>query len=259
MGKVSVSWHADSSLEDYSSIGVYHCLPTQKATKWDWRIALRPIPPPSSGVGDNGKPTSSDASSSSPPVVVPTKDGDAYFLFGTFNHTHQHCVLAGTVSNRISSTHRVAVTKEDTYEYIARRVRHASKVFQLQIEGKKKPSLWNPTKLNDCQKALTEVEMDWIAQYWLQGSQHDVMHVWWQRPMKALEAQWVKLEVCSLCLNGASRVVLSLQRLHSLNFCCHFVSPTLYANCTRNGPIEFTNCVWRIQPELFLEMSFMDY
>jgi mRNA N6-methyladenine demethylase len=215
MGKVSVSWHADSSLEDYSSIGVYHCLPTQKATKWDWRIALRPIPPPpppNSEAGNNGQSTSNDvASPSFPPVVVPTKDGDAYFLFGTFNHTHQHCVLAGTVSNRISSTHRVAVTKEDTCDYIARRVRHALKMFQLQIEGKKKPSLWNPTKLTDCQKALTEVEMDWIAQYWLQGSRHDVMHVWWQRPMKALEAQWVKLEVCRFSCVGTGGVEL----------CCH--------------------------------------
>ena len=39
MGKVSVSWHSDSALQDFSSIGVYHCLPQSK--KCDWKIALR--------------------------------------------------------------------------------------------------------------------------------------------------------------------------------------------------------------------------
>lgn len=37
--------------------------------------------------------------------------------------------------------------------------------------------------------------MEWIAQYWLQGAQHDKMHLWWQRPMKTLEAYWCALEV----------------------------------------------------------------
>jgi hypothetical protein len=69
MGKISVSWHADSSLEPYSDIGVYHCLPTQKATKWDWKIALRPYPD-----GEDKDVL---------PIVTTTKDGDAYFLMGS--------------------------------------------------------------------------------------------------------------------------------------------------------------------------------
>jgi mRNA N6-methyladenine demethylase len=103
MGKASVSWHADSSLQDYSSIGVYHTLPTQKTCTWDWKIALRRNPE------DHAVDTTSSSSSRIvQPVVVPTKSGDTYFLLGDFNHTHQHMVLAGTTARRISSTHRVA-------------------------------------------------------------------------------------------------------------------------------------------------------
>lgn len=84
MGKVSVSWHSDSSLKENSSIGVFHCLPTQRAAPWDWRIALRPSP----DAGEGGRDVL--------PVAVSTADGDAYFLLGSFNKNFQHCVLAGT-------------------------------------------------------------------------------------------------------------------------------------------------------------------
>jgi alpha-ketoglutarate-dependent dioxygenase FTO len=224
MGKVSVSWHADSSLESGSSIGVYHCLPTQRSAKWDWRIALRPSPSDRTNKNDGNtnnnnnnntnnknKNTNKRPKTSSPaakPVVVSTKDGDAYFLLGDFNETHQHCVLAGSQSNRISSTHRVAVTEEDTYDYILKRVKIARKRFRLQMEAidsDAATSSSSPSSSNNldakiiryCQRVLTEVETEWIAQYWLQGAQHDKMHTWWQRPMKTLEAYWKALEAAT--------------------------------------------------------------
>jgi alpha-ketoglutarate-dependent dioxygenase FTO len=194
MGKVSVSWHSDSSLEANSAIAVYHCLPTQRATKWDWRIALRPAP---NGNGDdeNGPSIRTQAA----PVAINTKDGDMYFLLGDFNEKYQHCVLAGSQANRISSTHRVAVTSEDTYDYILKRVKIARKRFRLQLEDEGRRRPFSPSNMDAkiiryCQRVLTEVEMEWIAQYWLQGAQHDKMHVWWQRPMKTLEAYFEALE-----------------------------------------------------------------
>jgi mRNA N6-methyladenine demethylase len=194
MGKVSVSWHADSSLESGSAIGVYHCFPTQRAAKWDWRIALRPSP------DDNNDKKATNNSSTIAPVVVNTKDGDMYFLLGDFNEKYQHCVLAGSQANRISSTHRVAVTAEDTYDYILKRSKIARKRFRLQLhENEETFHLSSPTRLDAkimryCQRVLTEVEMEWIAQYWLQGAEHDKMHVWWQRPMKTLEAYQAAME-----------------------------------------------------------------
>ena len=198
MGKVSVSWHADSSLENNSSIGVYHCLPTQRHAKWDWRIALRRSPES----GEDAKDVL--------PVSVSTKDGEAYFLLGNFNETHQHCVLAGSEANRISSTHRVAVTEEDTYQYILKRVKKALKRFRSQMEEGQSSKL-NAKIIKHCQRVLSELEMEWIAQYWLQGAQHDKMHTWWQRPMKTLEAFWLSLEeltfqLYQLCVKESENV-----------------------------------------------------
>lgn len=199
MGKQSVSWHADSSLQDYSSIGVYHTLPTQKASTWDWKIALRRNPP--NDDNNNDTTTTKDAAAEIQAVVVPTKSGDVYFLLDEFNHTHQHLVLAGSTARRISSTHRVAVTETDTYEYIRHRCSTALTSVKAQLKNKAASDSsaaaakdWNVDVLLEAQAVLTEVEFEWIAQYWVQGAQHDVQHVWWQAPMRALEQAWGALE-----------------------------------------------------------------
>lgn len=44
------------------------------------------------------------------------------------------------------------------------------------------------------QKVLTELEMEWIAQYWLQGSTHNKLRVWWHKPIETLERLWENLE-----------------------------------------------------------------
>lgn len=190
MGKASVSWHADSSLQDYSAIGVYHTLPTQKATFWDWKIALRKNPD-----DDNkGNDTSSHYVDNVQPVVVSTKSGDAYFLLGELNHTHQHMVLAGSTTHRISSTHRVAVVETDTYEYIRNRCSQALMSIKTDVLKKNRLCEWNVEVILDVQSVLTELEFQWIAQYWIQGVQHDIQHAWWQAPMRALEKAWNALE-----------------------------------------------------------------
>lgn len=183
MGKASVSWHADSSLQDFSSIGVYHTLPTQKASTWDWKIALRENPDE-----ESGRPAAVQ------PVVVPTKSGDVYFLLGDFNHTHQHMVLAGSTARRISSTHRVAVTETDTYNYIRDRCSMALTSVKAELKEKESPADWNIPILMEAQAVLTEVEFEWIAQYWVQGAQHNVQHIWWQAPVRALEQARAALE-----------------------------------------------------------------
>jgi alpha-ketoglutarate-dependent dioxygenase FTO len=198
MGKASVSWHADSGLQDHSSIGVYHTLPTQKASKWDWRIALRRNP--------------DDNPEDAPPVVVPTRSGDLYFLLGEFNHTHQHMVLAGSVATRISSTHRVAHTESDTYDYIRSRVKQALKTLKRLF--KQPAETWKAQDVIIAQQVLTEVEFEWVAQYWVQGAQHDVMHTWWQVPVRELEKAWNSLEgltykLYKACVSQASSPVLS--------------------------------------------------
>jgi mRNA N6-methyladenine demethylase len=201
MGKASVSWHADSSLQDHSCIGVYHILPAETSKSnpsvvVDWKIAVRPNPPVESKhhpPRNSPKVKNAAVAVPPPPVVVSTKSGDVYFLLNEFNHTHQHMVLAGSNGRRISSTHRVAVTESDTYAYIAGRCSKA--LLSAKAELKKSSAVeWNVSILLEAQEVLTEVEFEWIAQYWIQGAQHDVQHVWWQGPMRALEQAWLALE-----------------------------------------------------------------
>jgi mRNA N6-methyladenine demethylase len=219
MGKASVSWHADSSLQDYSCIGVYHTIPNEKGkggssttvsnSSTDWKIALRPNPSSDQNTGSTitrkvdhhwkskdvktVSTTTAAATATVPPIVISTKSGDVYCLLDDFNHTHQHMVLAGSTGRRMSSTHRVAVTDTDTYTYIAQRCSHGLVSSKQEL---KKMSMfdWNISVLLEAQSILTEVEFDWIAQYWIQGTQHDVQHVWWQAPIRALEQAWNALE-----------------------------------------------------------------
>lgn len=67
---MAVSWHADSSLQSGSSIGVLHFVHTRKSEPCDWRIALRPSPSEENGSSGNV-----------PPISVGTADGDAYVRF----------------------------------------------------------------------------------------------------------------------------------------------------------------------------------
>jgi alpha-ketoglutarate-dependent dioxygenase FTO len=154
MGKVSVSWHADSSLVDSSTIAVLvaqhdgsgfgaaaGAAPAESATPW--RIALRVVrdiegpgarSKAKAGGGREGKArpaAGGDAKSTSnrpdddevtPAIAAPLQHGDSYYMLGNFNHHHQHAVLAGTQCWRFSSTHRV-VTEEHTLEHIAARCR----------------------------------------------------------------------------------------------------------------------------------------
>ena len=138
-GEQAVSWHADSSLEPFSSIAVLNLsLPDARAAGKGgggakknkerrlggkggkggggkggggvpWRIAMK-------CVGAGHEPTAEGARGT-PALAVPLQGGDVYYMLDDFNHHHHHAVLAGSCG-RISSTHRVAVTATDTWQHI---------------------------------------------------------------------------------------------------------------------------------------------
>jgi hypothetical protein len=98
MGECAVSWHRDSSLERFSTIGVYNHTPDPRAE--DWRIAAcvdSDVPVVAGKAGDKKAKTkkTSPQARVAPPVAVRLRDGDSYFLSGNFNHNHMHAVLAG--------------------------------------------------------------------------------------------------------------------------------------------------------------------
>lgn len=100
--KCTVSWHADSTLEHYSSIAVYHCTkapktkknPTPKDDPDDatWRISLRVCPNaegPKAGKLKNLE-IEEETELTAPPLAVPLPNRWSYYLLDDFNHHHQH-------------------------------------------------------------------------------------------------------------------------------------------------------------------------
>lgn len=223
--KMSVSWHADSSLEHYSSITVYHFtkptkLSTNKKAKTDietddkslvintninsfdesWKLALKVLnnaegpnsqklkpsssstPKPSESHSDSPCSSSSEQTMAIPPVAVPLRSEATYFLLDEFNHHHQHAVLAGK-TDRYSSTHRVSRTDGHTYISIKQKCLAA-------LQG----SSQSAKQIRTEQLALSEVEFEWIRQYYVQGSAHHDSQQWWHGPMQSLVSMWARLE-----------------------------------------------------------------
>lgn len=252
MGKVSVSWHADSSLVHESTIAVY-CVhrdddgkfplkigeePQKKSKKskkkrkleqtsevpaarsakpGQWQVALRvvhDIEGPNSKAnndisqatgrkrdfrvtGDDGVRHSTLDDEVTPPIVVDTSDGDAYYMLGDFNHHHQHAVLAGDSCVRYTSTHRVGLEEGHSFYSIKARCEAAlSKAAQTtSTSTAAAPSgpQWHEEAL-----AAGELEFEWLRQFYVQGAKHKRLHRWWHGPMEELLALWRKMNALLL-------------------------------------------------------------
>ena len=198
----SVSWHADSSLENYSTIAVYQTL--NKANDYDnlpWRLAVRvqlDAEGPSAGRARRNVRSSNSGgnkiskakqldkllSQNTPPLSIPLENsGESYFMFNTFNHHHQHAVLAGS-SERWASTHRVCTTERHCVDIVLKR---NTAILQNQKNALKE---WS-----NCFNGLMEIEFEWLRQWYIQGTNHQQLHiVYWQDKIAELEQIWFKLQ-----------------------------------------------------------------
>lgn len=203
--RCSVSWHADSSLENYSTIAVYHLIDDVPKNGTDWRVALRverDAEGPNSGKkkepasakasnnknnakNNNGKGRGLQEVKKSPPIAVSLPSGSAYYMLWDFNHHNQHAVLSGDGGVRYSSTHRVGRVEGHTLDNLEERC----KTIIQQGAHKRTVKQWRQE-----QALLSELEFEWLRQWYVQGSAHADLHAWWQEPIKRLEKQWIALE-----------------------------------------------------------------
>jgi alpha-ketoglutarate-dependent dioxygenase FTO len=185
-GKCSVSWHADSSLEHYSTIAVYHTLDQPPTADGAWSVALR-VAPHSEGPTASRRGTDIESSivTETPPIAVSLPSGSVYYLLEDFNHHHQHAVLAeGDAGVRFSSTHRL-LRDSHNVSYILERCKTVCSNFH-----KKGPKIWRSEQL-----LLTEMESEWLRQYYIQGRKHnELMWSVWGDSIKGLLQYWSKLE-----------------------------------------------------------------
>lgn len=185
-GKCSVSWHADSSLENFSSIAVYHLINKAADTEGKWSVGLR-VAHNSEGPQASRRGTDISVETETPPLAVSLPSGATYYMLDDFNHHHQHTVMAeGKVpGRRFSSTHRLLRDSHNVAHIIAR-CKSACANFH-----KKGPKVWRSEQL-----LLTEMESEWLRQFFIQGQAHHDL-LWknnWQEPMEELLKYWSRLE-----------------------------------------------------------------
>ena len=197
MGKISVGWHRDSGLKDFSTIAVYQTLQgsssSSKKASDSWGVALRAMD------GGSGGPLSSV-----PALMVPLPSGSLYYMLDDFNHNHEHAVIAGADGIRYSSTHRVAREGQGTWQYIRDKIQSffdvASKfnlsegTFVVRDVSSKKAKEKLVTHVRALQNLMTEIEFEWLRQWYVQGRKHAALHPYWHKPVEVLCNSFLKLE-----------------------------------------------------------------
>eukprot|EP00934_Nitzschia_sp_Nitz4_P000143 Nitzschia sp. Nitz4//scaffold236_size30323//1868//4159//NITZ4_007983-RA/size30323-processed-gene-0.11-mRNA-1//1//CDS//3329543478//143//frame0 len=200
--KTTVSWHADSSLEHYSTIAVYQTLLTEKSKvkrkgqePHHWQVALRVAhhaEGPQASRQRGGIDTESTIVKESPPIATSLPSGSTYYMLDDFNHHHQHTVLTEPPQN-------VATGKVVRYSCTFRLLRQSHNVndmlqwCQSTVSNfhKKGAKIWRAEQL-----VLSELESEWLRQFYIQGSQHYEMLCasYWHEPIQKLLCHWIQLE-----------------------------------------------------------------
>jgi len=199
--RCAVAWHADSSLEHYSTIAVYHTIlkhnqdevkikDGDRPSKGDWSVALRVVhnaEGPAVPRRRLGNDLTSSIVTDTPPIAVTLSSGSAYYLLDDHNHHHQHAVIApreGAVGTRFSSTHRL-LREGHTVQCIIARC--ASVVSNFHRKGIK---VWRAEQL-----LLNEIEFEWLRQFYIQGEGNkELLWKYWKEPICTLLKYWSQLE-----------------------------------------------------------------
>jgi hypothetical protein len=220
--KITVSWHADSSLEHYSTIAVYqtlihidpietvhqkshsknHQMASNDIKINEWSIGLRLLhnaEGPKCNSRNNNSNTSTDIGSnnddesttitSCPPIAISLPSNSAYYLLDDFNHHHQHTVMIQnnhlpSTTIRFSLTFRLLRESHNVNDIIDRCQRC---IAQFHKKGTK---VYRYEQLT-----LNEVESEWIRQFYIQG-QHHYRILWdeWSKYFTILWNHWSSLE-----------------------------------------------------------------
>ena len=102
-----------------------------------------------------------------PAIAVSLPSRSAYYLLDDFNHHHQHAVLVTdndskeSAGVRYASTHRL-LREGHNINFMLERCRTACSQFH-----RKGPKIWRSEQL-----LLSDIESEWIRQFYIQGQGH---------------------------------------------------------------------------------------
>ncbi|KAM9302047.1 alpha-ketoglutarate-dependent dioxygenase FTO [Gastrophryne carolinensis] len=188
MGKMAVSWHHDENLLEQSTVAVYNYsfqdTAAERVTS-NWHVGLK---------------IAWDIDT--PGLALPLNSGDAYFMLGDMNKTHQHCVITGS-QPRFSSTHRAVECSKGTLKYIQERCKMS--LLNLHV-GKKKLNSLEKNILKQAEEIHNEVEFEWLCQYWFQGKRYAKFCDFWVKPLADLEEEWRQMEMMNKIVSFAPTV-----------------------------------------------------
>lgn len=180
--ETAVSWHADSSLEHYSTIAVYQTLVRtsvainmcnvggskdkdnryQQPANNQWLVGLR-VAPHAEGPTSGNQRLRDATTVSAPPLAVTLPSNSCYYMLHDFNHHHQHAVFVDRSTStrphrRYSCTFRCLRSQSHTVQELLERCRRTCQLFH-----KRGSRIWRAEQL-----LLTEIESDWLRQYYIQ-------------------------------------------------------------------------------------------
>jgi hypothetical protein len=199
--RTTVSWHADSSLQHFSTIAVYHTIVPgddddndneRKVTttaQHEWSVALRVAhhsEGPDCSSQRRGISMEEAVVRTTPPLAVSLPSDATYYLLDDFNHHHQHTVLTTpqAASTRYSCTFRLLRDSHNVQFWTARGQRA---VAQFHKKGYK---LYRSEQL-----LLMELEFEWLRQFHVQGQGHyDLLWPRWGDALQDVLRYWCLLE-----------------------------------------------------------------
>jgi hypothetical protein len=220
-------------LENYSTIAVYQTLVDNDDNKninskvdrknpqddtSNWMVGLRVVHHSEGPTQSLRRGTAIESAvvSETPPVAISLPNRSAYYLLDDFNHHHQHAVILKSPSTSSSKHERLANnvtagkgTGSRNVDAKSRDVVRYSCTFRLLRESHNVND-WIRRGHNACnqfhkkglrlfrseQLLLTEIESDWIRQFYIQGSKHYKL-LWdsyWKEPIQELLKVWTHLE-----------------------------------------------------------------